>query len=197
MGDSLLASNTLSGRSVSDAIENALGEQVVDRSVPGAMILTSLPISGSIGLNIGKQYAPGNWDWIVLNGGGNDLVFGCGCNQCAGRMEWMISGDGRIGEIPNLVTKLRSTGARVVYVGYLRSPGVGSIIDGCRDDGDNFEARIDRMAQGQDGVFFVSLADLVPNGDRSFHGVDMIHPSIKASNRIGQMVAQIIARNSQ
>ncbi len=195
MGDSLLAANTLSGRSVSNTIEDTLGEQVVDRSVPGASILYSLPISGAMGLNIGKQYSPGNWDWIVLNGGGNDLVFGCGCSRCAGRMEWMISGDGQLGEIPNLVTKLRQTGARIIYVGYLRSPGVGSMIDTCRDEGGNFEARIDRMATGMDGVYFLSLADLVPNGDRSFHGVDMIHPSIKASTRIGQMVARIIAGN--
>ena len=195
MGDSLLASNTLTGRSVSDAIEDALGEQVVDRSVPGASILYSLPITGSMGLNIGKQYSPGNWDWIVLNGGGNDLVFGCGCNNCAGRMEWMISGDGQMGEIPDLVTKLRGTGARVIYVGYLRSPGVGSMIESCRDEGDNFEARIDQMASGMDGVYFLSIADMVPFGDRSYHGLDMIHPSVKASTRIGQMVAGIIGQN--
>lgn len=197
MGDSLLAANSLTGRSVSHSIESMLGEQVVDRSIPGASILYGLPITGGMGLNIGKQFSPGNWDWIVLNGGGNDLMFGCGCRRCDGRIEWMISGDGRIGEVPDLVARLRQTGAQIIYVGYLRSPGVGSPIESCRDEGDKFEARIDRMANATDGVYFLSLADLVPFGDRSFHGIDMIHPSAKASREIGRMVAGIIATNSR
>jgi len=43
-------------------------------------------------------------------------------------------------------------------------------------------------------VFFHSIADLVPSGDRSFHGLDMIHPSRKASQIIGQQVAALIKR---
>lgn len=196
MGDSLLAANAGAGLSVADVVQTALGEPVVDRSMPGASILYGLPITGSLGLKIEKQFRKGNWDWIVLNGGGNDLLFGCGCHRCEGRMEWMISQTGESGEIPNLVYKLRQTGARVIYVGYLRSPGVGSAIESCRDDGDALEARIQKMADADDGLYFLSLADLVPFGDRSFHGFDMIHPSVKGSTAIGRRVASLIAGNS-
>lgn len=193
MGDSLLAANSLAGQSVTDSIETALGRKVINRSVPGASMLYGLPITGSLGLRISKQYRQGNWDWIVLNGGGNDLLFGCGCSGCESRIEWMISGNGQVGEIPELVARLRQTGARVVYVGYLRSPGVGSMIESCRDDGDLLESRIAQMAARDEGVHFVSLIDMVPHGDRSFHGIDMIHPSIKGSNEIGRRIAAIIA----
>ena len=194
MGDSLLASHSASGRAVSNAVSKVLGEKVIDRSVGGARIIYGLPITGAMGLKIGKQYRAGKWDWIILNGGGNDLWFGCGCNKCDRKINRLISGNGRGGEIPRLVSKLRQTGARVIYVGYLRSPGVGSLIESCRDDGDELERRIGAMAKTDKGVYFLSLAKMVPFGDRSYHGFDMIHPSLKASREIGKRIAKIIRR---
>ena len=76
-------------------------------------------------------------------------------------MDKLISEDGTRGEIPKLVSKLRATNARVVYVGYLRSPGAWSPIEGCRDDGNELEARVARLAKRDKGLWFVSLADLV------------------------------------
>lgn len=192
MGDSLMAWHGTSNRSISHAIESELGEPVIDRSVVGAQMIYELPISGALGMKIARQYRAGNWDWIVLNGGGNDLWLGCGCSACDGRMGRLISPDGRSGEIPSLVRRLRSTGAQVIYVGYLRSPGVGSMIEHCRDEGDELEARIARLDRADAGFHFLSLAGMVPPGDRSFHAADMIHPSIKASRAIGRGIARII-----
>lgn len=192
MGDSLLASHKISGRSIADAVEKKLGEPVTNRSVLAARVLYKLPISGSLGLSIPKQYRSGNWDWVILNGGGNDLWLGCGCMFCNRKINKLIAKDGQGGKIPKLVAKLRKTGAQVIYVGYLRSPGVGSPIEHCRDEGDELERRIDDFAKQDDGVYFLSLADLVPHGDRSYHGLDMIHPSLKASKIIGGLVAEII-----
>ena len=197
MGDSLLATHQITGRSVSDNVENVLGEPVVDRSVIGAHVIYNLPITGGLGLNISKQFLPGRWDWIILNGGGNDLWLGCGCTLCNHRMERLISRDGRFGQIPNLIASLRATGAKVIYVGYLRSPGVHSPVDHCRSTGDELERRVTTNAASDDGVFFVSLQDLVPSGDTSFHAVDMIHPSFKGSAAIGNRIAQIIKRVGQ
>ena len=91
MGDSLLATNQLTGQSITDAVEKQIGVKVVDRSVMGARILYGLPISGSLGLNITKQYRPGEWDWVILNGGGNDLWLGCGCILCDRKMNRLIA----------------------------------------------------------------------------------------------------------
>ncbi len=196
MGDSLLSWNRATGHSVSDAVEALLQEPVVDRSVPGAHVIYKLPISGSLGMKIANQYRPGPWDWIILNGGGNDLWLGCGCSRCGNRMMRMISDSGRFGSIPDQVRKLRATGARVIYVGYLRSPGVGSLIEHCRDEGEEFEARLARLAALDPGVFFVPVGDMVPHGDRSYHGVDMIHPSTKGSAAIARRIVEVIRTNS-
>jgi lysophospholipase L1-like esterase len=192
MGDSLMATNRIAGQSIVDILEHDLGEAVIDRSVPGAAVLYALPVSGQAGLNIPKQFRAGKWDWIVINGGGNDLWLGCGCVLCNGKMERLISPDGRRGAIPGMLSDLRQTGAQVIYVGYLRSPGLGSPIEHCRDEGDELERRIARLAAIDGGLHFVSLADLVPRGDGSFHAIDMIHPSAKASAAIAERIAAVI-----
>lgn len=192
MGDSMLASHRGTGQSVGDGLETLLGEEVIDRSVPGARMIYVFPLSGGAGLRIPSQYRAHDWDWVVLNGGGNDLLFGCACALCDGRLDRMISEDGSSGVIPDLVAELRGKGARVAYPGYLRSPGRWSVIDGCRDIGNRFEGRLAKLAERDPGVVFVSLVDLVPEGDRSFHGPDLIHPSPKGSRAIATRIAAAI-----
>jgi lysophospholipase L1-like esterase len=190
MGDSLMASNRLKGGAVSDALEKALGTRVKDHSVIGARYFYILPISGAAGMRIDAQFRGGPWDYVVLNGGGNDLLFGCGCGACKRMLDRLISPDGRKGAIPDLVTEIRKTGARVIYTGYLRTPGVTSPVEACGPLGDRMDARLAKMAAQIDGVSFVPLSDLVTkDGDTSFHSVDLIHPSVKGSHAIAARVA--------
>ncbi|KIC21192.1 SGNH/GDSL hydrolase family protein [Leisingera sp. ANG-Vp] len=195
MGDSLLAWHSLAGKSVADTVAQELQEPVVDRSVSAARVIYKLPVSAAAGLQIRNQYTPGKWDWVIVNGGGNDLWLGCGCFACNRKMDKLISADGRKGAIPGMLSDLRATGAKVIYVGYLRSPGVGSLIEHCRDEGNELETRIERLAALDEGIHFLSLKDMVPFGDRSYHALDMIHPSVKASTEIGRKVAGIIHAN--
>lgn len=197
LGDSLMAMHGMKGRSVSHAMEHALQEPVTDRSVMGARFIYVLPVSGSAGMNIAKQYRPGEWDWVVLNGGGNDVLFGCGCGPCTTRIDRLISGDGSRGIIPGFVSRLRATGARVIYVGYMRTPGVTSPIEHCVDDGNEMDRRFGRLAARDGGVYFLSLDGMVPHGDRSYHALDLVHPSVKGSAEIGRRIARIIRSESR
>lgn len=192
MGDSLMAMHGMTGHSVSHAMERRLGEPVIDRSVVGARFLYALPVSGAAGLNITKQYRDGNWDWVVLNGGGNDILFGCGCGPCSGRIDRLISEDGRRGVIPGFVSDLRQRGSQVIFVGYMRTPGLTSPIEHCADEGREMDRRIARLADLDRGVHFLPLDDLVPEGDRSFHALDLVHPSAKGADAIGARIASLI-----
>ena len=194
MGDSMMAAHRISGRAVSHTVARALNADVTDQSTLGARIIYNLPISGTFGLDIRRQYRTGSWDWIVVNGGGNDLWMGCGCSRCQRKMDRLASRAGTGGEIPKLLMRLRKTGARVVYVGYLRSPGAGSPIEGCRNEGDELERRVTAFTAKVPGIYYLSIANMVPHGDRSHHAADMIHPSIKGSREIGRRVAGIIAQ---
>ena len=193
MGDSMLATHRISGRAVSHIVERATGIPVKDNYTLGARIIYRLPITGSMGLNIGRQFRKGDWDWVILNGGGNDLWLGCRCSRCDQKLNKLAAKNGSgAGEVPNLIRKIRQSGAKVIDVGYLRMPGAGSPIEHCHDDGDELERRVKAFAQSDPGVHHVSLRDLVPNGDHSFHGADMIHPSLKGSRAIGKRIARII-----
>lgn len=194
IGDSLMAWNTIAGRSIPNVVSAILEEPVESRAVSGAHVIYALPITGAMGMRIGAQFGKDSPDWVLVTGGGNDLWLGCGCSRCQRRMDRMISPDGSAGAVPDLMRRIRKTGARVIYIGYLRSPGWNTVIDHCRDEGDAFEARLSVMARQTEGVWFLSNADLVPDGDTSFHALDGIHPSVKGSTAIGKRVAALIRK---
>jgi hypothetical protein len=143
-------------------------------------------------LKITEQFRPGKWEWVVLNGGGNDLLFGCGCGKCDKQLDRLISSDGQRGAIPDFVSKIRTSGAKVIYAGYLRHPGVKTPIKACVPVGNELDRRLGLMAKLDAGVHFQSMADLVPHGDRSYHLGDRIHPSPKGSQAIGHRITQVI-----
>lgn len=192
IGDSMMAANRGSGNAVANHIERRLGEEVIDRSVIAARYFYYLPLTGAAGLRLPSQYQPGEWDWVVLNGGGNDLMFGCGCGFCATMVDRLISKDGKSGAIPELVSRIRATGARVVFSGYLRNPGLYTPVRACKPFGDELDRRLARMDAADPGFFFLPMSDLVPRGDPSLHQMDMIHPSPKGSAAIAARIAATI-----
>jgi len=192
IGDSLMAAHAMSGRSVAGNLRDFLDEDVLNRSVIGARMIYKLPLTGGMGLSIPAQFRKGAYDWVIMNGGGNDLWMGCGCNGCKRKMDKLIATDGTRGEIPRLMARILKSGAQVVYVGYLRSPEINTPIESCKDEGDELEARIAALADRVNGVHYLSLQDLVPPGDLSYFGLDRIHPSTKASREIAGRVAQLL-----
>lgn len=194
MGDSFLAWQSSEGAAIPDYLEQELGEMVINRSVTGSYMTRSLSIGGGLGIDIPRQYKASDWKWVILSGGGNDLRFGCGCRSCDEKLDNLISVDGTSAAIPELVQKIRAGGAQVIYIGYIPSPGVISPVDICENEAIELEKRLTRMASADPGVYFISNADLVPFGDRSFHAEDMIHPSEKARRDITERVANIILR---
>lgn len=197
IGDSLMAWHTLTGLSIPNVVADELEEPTMNRSIGGARLLFKVPFIGDAGMQISNQVVEGDWDWVVMNGGGNDLWFGCGCSACYKKMDKLISDDGESGEIPRVIDDLRENGAKVLFFGYLRSPGVDSLIDECREEGDELEKRVAGYAKGKKGVYFMSIADLVPDGDLTYHALDRIHPSVKASEEIGKRVAALIRKHDK
>lgn len=193
MGDSLMAWNGTRGAAVSDVLGKLLGVKVKDHAMAGARYFYHLPLTGAAGLRISAQFRGGPWDYVVMNGGGNDLLFGCGCGACKRMLNRLIRADGRAGAIPELVAEIRASGAKVIYTGYLRTPGVTSPVEVCGPLGDEMDARLARMAEATEGVIFLSLADLVTkDGDTSYHAMDLVHPSVRGSRAIAARIAALI-----
>ena len=195
VGDSLMAWNAASGSSIPDVVEQNIGAQVVDRTASAAWLQTSFDASGAPRSGIQAQFVDADWNWAIVNGGGNDLMLGCGCTRCDAVMNRMISADGQRGQIPDFLRKLRKNGTRVIYVGYLRSPDLITPIEHCKAEGDELDARIARLAQSDDGITFVSNADVAQPGDASYFSFDRIHPSRKSSRLIAERIANVIMAN--
>lgn len=192
VGDSLMAWNSPSKSSIPDIVERNIGAPVIDRSVSAAWLQTTFDEDGRPQSGVQAQYVEGDWTWAIVNGGGNDLMLGCGCMKCDAVIDSMISKDGQSGQIPDFLRRIRDRGTQVIYIGYLRSPELITPIEHCKNEGDELESRIAELAKREDGITFVAMQDIVRPGDTSYFSFDLIHPSRKSSRMIGERVAQII-----
>lgn len=186
MGDSLFAWNRFWNGSVADSIGLQSDARVVDRSAVASFVLTG---------GLERQFTKGDWDWVIMTGGGNDLWLGCGCSACEASLTKMVSPDGRTGRIPDLISHVLSTGAKVAYVGYLRSPELVTPIEHCKDEGDELERRVRIFAETSPEIHFISLEDLVPPRGQGYFAFDLIHPSRTTSFLIGSRIADVILSN--
>lgn len=179
MGDSMMAWNRITGRSIPQILGKELGVRVKNMSAVGAMFHGD----ASQHLGITQQYKKGDWDWVVINGGANDLIFKCSCNNkaCQPIMDKMISKDGQSGSIPRLVDEVRKDGAKVLFVGYHRAREMDAPARRCGDDLDAMDARLSLMAKRWKSVHFANMQNVFPAGDTSFYAFDRTHPSPKGS----------------
>lgn len=192
LGDSVMAWNGRSNAAIPDVMGRTLGRYVVNRAVPGAQFDNASGIAGAVGFDVQRQLPTGRWNWVVINGGANDLGSDCGCGACGPVVDALIGADATSGAIPRFIRKVRSTtGANVVWMGYYAGSGQGSF-KGCRDDLVALEARLARFAAVQPGVSFVDSEDVINRRDRSLFARDNTHPSPKGSALIGAYLAQHI-----
>jgi lysophospholipase L1-like esterase len=199
LGDSVVEWNAEEEASIPDMVGEQLGRVVFNAAVSGARFTHPDPQAAEDGLDIRAQYARhgdgGDWDWVVLDGGANDLGDECGCSdRCeTTTLPELIAQDGRSGAIPAFVEEVRQGGARVAYVGYYDAPeGEPTAFTGCAAAFDALDARLRRMARAVDGVVFVSARDVIDPADAGAYDDDRVHPSVRGSRLIGEHVARAI-----
>lgn len=193
IGDSVMWWGLDDAASVSHGISAETGEAVVNLAIPGARISHPDPEATRQGLDIRSQYRPGAWDWVVVEGGANDLGDEGGQRGCQTVLDELVSADGRDGEIPGLVASIRASGAHVVAMGYYELPEFGEPDGYCGDVFPVLSERIAAMAARDPGIVFVSMADVVDPGDRAAYDSDAVHPSAASSLAIGRLVGAAIA----
>ncbi|WP_370285690.1 SGNH/GDSL hydrolase family protein [Pseudooceanicola nanhaiensis] len=186
-GDSVMAWNRGQGGSVADGLRARLGAPVGDVSFPGAQVA-----GGGGPLNIPRQLDGVATQWVVVNGGANDLGRNCNCSDCGAVLDRLISDDGARGAIPALVTELRGRGARVIWADYYTSPRFAGTT--CERPYRVLETRLRRMAAADPGVTLVDMDDVFRPDDPTLFAADRTHPSVKGSQRIADLVAAQIGR---
>ncbi|MEQ5869763.1 SGNH/GDSL hydrolase family protein [Sagittula sp. NFXS13] len=184
-GDSVLAWNRIEGASVADGLRARLGEPVGDVSLPLAQVA-----GGRGALNIPTQLEGVQADWIVLNGGANDLGVGCGRDDTAAVLDRLISSDGARGAIPALVADLRGRGSRVIWADYYTSPRYAGTP--CAASYQVLETRLTVMAARDDGVTLVDMEDVIAPSELNMFDTDRTHPSPAGSDRIAGLIARAL-----
>lgn len=191
VGDSVLAWN---GGIVGKVIASELRRDVVSRAALGARIDASRA-AAFVGLSIPDQLSAGKWNWIVMDGAANDLGGSCGCVRCDGVVDGLISPDGSVGDIPDLIAKARRSGAQILWMGYYQAPASPSFKN-CRASLVELERRVEEYAKSHDGVYFVDAEDVFDLADPTLLGPDRTHPSLKGSTILGKFLARTIANQS-
>ena len=190
LGDSIMAWNGTAA--IPEVIARETGRTVVSRAVSGAQFDNNSTIAGAVGFDIQRQFPGGRWNWVLVNGGANDLRAECGCGACEAEVDALIGPGGQGGSIPAFLQRLRAeTGAQVMWMGYYAGSRTGPFA-GCRDELVEIEARITQLAARAPGLHFVDSEDVIDRGDRGLLASDNVHPSPRGSARIGAYLAQEI-----
>ena len=193
LGDSMFEWNVSTGESIPEVIGDVLDRPVLNAAVGGAHFSDATPVDGGEASDIRAQYVRGDWAWVVLEGGANDLHDDCGCGACAKVLDDLVSADGRTGEIPDFVRTLAADGTRVMVVGYYAVPSDAEFgFDRCVDEVAEQGRRLQAMAAAFEGVWFVSAADVVTADERGAYAQDRVHPSPVGARLIGEHVAATI-----
>lgn len=189
IGDSMFAWNKVRGGGVGRNLQKELGTKVKDQSRIGAHLSIAKGSTGDPLADIRKQYVSGDWDWVVMNGGANDLLFECGCGKCGRVMKEMVTADLTSGALIELIEAARADGAKIMLVGYHTGYAGVHLFSGCRQDVTELVARYRELAKRNDDIYFVSARDALDAKNRSHFALDRVHPSRKGSRRIAKLIA--------
>ena len=188
IGDSVFAWRMRSCETVPDVAAITLGRTLRHKAVNGARITGGDD-------PIVEQFEEGEWDWVLLDGGGNDLKNECECGvDCSPVLDTLVSEDGTRGEIPELVDRIVAGGSRVALYGYFRIDerafyGFGE----CLEELDVLHARQQKVASQRDGVFFIDAREVVsPEHDPDAYAFDNLHPSAEGARIVGAFIAKKI-----
>lgn len=189
VGDSVMAWN--GGAGVPETVGAGLGLPVRDAARSGARVSGRGTGIGAAIPSVGEQWTRnrGAWDWVLVNGGANDLRPACGTAAEGAALNALIT-PALGGPIPALVRDIRATGSRVVLMGYYANPrGARTGFTACRPILVRLDARLARLAARDPGVTFVDSEGAIDPADRGHYAGDLIHPSATGSARIGALLA--------
>jgi len=185
IGDSVIWWNIDDGQLVADVVADELGVSATNAAIPGAVFLDAENV-------IPTQYQPGPWEWVIMDGGANDLGAVCGSAAASGVTERLVSSDARGGAIPAFVSDVRADGPSVVIMGYYFAPVAGGEFADCEADFEVLNARLEAYADITSGVFFAAAADVIDPNNLRHYDRDLIHPSPEGSRLIGAEIAAVI-----
>ena len=144
------------------------------------------------GHGIADTYVDEGHVLVIANGGGNDLE-GCVCGKdCWGVIDLLISENGSVGAIPDLVHRILEDGVYVAWVGYMRPMEDADEYADCGGEVDLLRERLQRLDDSEPSMIFVDGALIGTGVEEDMYDPDGYHPSPEGCAALGEEVAQRI-----
>ena len=179
IGDSVMEWNIGEG-SIPEEVGELLDKSAYNAAIGGSMMSTEEDWS------IPNQYEFGDWDWVIVDGGANDLNELCDCGPCETVQEDIADA------YRSLVESIRSEDIRMVIWGYYGIPTEAPEFGNCNAAIDELSQMQAALADEDDGVFWVNGKVDITGEDLSYYDDDLIHPSLKGSRKIAEQIVEAI-----
>ena len=190
IGDSILAWGTPSCTSVSHQLGLALDDLVV----VGAISNTQLTRGTD---SIPEQYYEDDWDWVILDGGANDLNKQCGCSEsCDVVLDILSTEDGSQGVMVELVQNILLSGTQILMTGYYPMPAEAWYdFEACDEELEQLNQRYARIAGRYSNVHFAPLEEVMDwRHNPELLDIDFVHPSVEGAEKIADYLSVFIGQ---
>ena len=190
IGDSVFDFNEETCEDVSDFMSLSLGATVEDRSIGGTWL------DHPEDEDIADSYAPGPWPWLIVDGGGNDLLGFCNCECSSDDIARLINPDGTDGAMSDLIRTIVDNGSRVILLGYYQ-PTPDSEFGGCIDELEVLSSGYSALADQLPEVTFLDARNVInAEEDRSLLHTDGVHLTPKAAEILANAMLSIVGSQS-
>ncbi|SDW92444.1 SGNH/GDSL hydrolase family protein [Litoreibacter albidus] len=189
IGDSMLEWQSFKRASIPHVLAKETKRRVENRAASGA----KLYLTGAQGNSrsvIPAQYTKGDWNWVVVNGGANDLLVKCGCNRCNKVLDKLITKDGKAGILPDLAARIRKDGPKVILLAYYEGNQRPNLFSRCERVVRELTDRQRALAARLEGVELVRSKPAINPANRSHFALDGVHLSRKGARRVGILLAR-------
>ena len=184
IGDSIFDWNDK--QSIPHVVGEKLNLPVVNNAIGGSKVI------GDDGIPL--QYEEGDWQWVLIDGGGNDLNEGCGCTDnevCNDIIDSIVAEDGSEGLIYDVVERIIADGHNVALLGYYEV-SVDSEFGNCNDELYILRQRYTNLASLFETAIFVDPTTVVRPDMTEAYDDDLVHPSIEGGRIVGELIAESI-----
>lgn len=182
VGDSIFDWHIRSSQDAPAVLGEEVGRSVFNAAVGGG---TMTQMGGES--YIPDQYVVGEWDWLIMDGGANDLNDACACGDCEDVMAAVQS------SYTDFIADRMEEGVRVLIWGYYSLPPDASYgFDRCHESIRELSDFQESLAAANEGVYWVDGADRIGSEDLSAFASDRVHPSKQGSQMIAEQLAEVI-----
>ena len=185
IGDSVFDWNTDDDQSIPAVAALDLGLDFQNNAVAGSLLTGEIP----------ELYEEGDWTWVLVDGGANDLNERCACGDCDDLLDEMIAADGSSGIMADLVERITGDGHQVALMGYYRVPENAPEFTNCEVASGELNSRYEGLAAQYDSVIYVASSDVMTPDQIELYDEDLIHPSVEGSRVVGEYIAEQMRRS--